>query len=185
MPNYGRWPNTSIANVVSRVNRCCGKHKCEGGKKCLWSADWTASNIATFADAVFVAVGNVVEKNGRFTTRNLASALGLNDCTIRTILNTDLGLGQCNCPHCRRLQELIRRQSHPADGGPALFAGFCPHVYFFCFQSWRSSWLASHWPRRASRRPGEGSAELCRRVPPLVRAGPNVRAYGGGYVKKS
>ena len=29
-----------------------------------------------------------------------------------------------------------------------------------CFQRWKDSWLASHLPRRASRRPGEGWAEL-------------------------
>ena len=47
----------------------------------------TTTPAVTATVSAFVAVA--VEKNGRFTTRDLAS---LSDFTIRTILHTDLGL---------------------------------------------------------------------------------------------
>ena len=85
-------------------------------------------NIPSVTAVVSATVAAAVQKNGRFTTRDLVSALAylIWSDLIRTIFYTDLGLEQYSSHKCRRRQELARRQRHPADPRPALFAKFCP-----------------------------------------------------------
>ena len=73
----------------------------------------------TAADSAAVAAA--VEKNGRFTTRDLASAQAYLILPLGPFL-TDLGARTILSYSCRRRKKLVSRQRHPADCRPALFA---------------------------------------------------------------
>ena len=92
--------------------------------------------------------------------------LGFYDFINRTILYTDLS----------KILPPPRTGSPPAPSRWSPTHSICwissPWTSS-CFQRWRSTCPASNWPRRASRRPGEGSAEVSppRTSPPSYDAG--------------
>ena len=104
---------TNAAENANLIN----KPVCEGGEKRLWSANQTTSKIAPFGDRYRPCYPPCCRRRRRKwmwdLTPTLAYLIFLSGLFFPLIWG------------CRRHQELVRCQSHPADHRPALFAKFC------------------------------------------------------------